>query len=594
MTSQPCSLGALLLTGGALVACGGEPEGARRATAETVPGPSAGVLAPAPALEEPFEFPDPRPRVHNVLQAEVLTTSLVDWLHGVGDKLSIRDFEGLPPFLSPGFLGQDPYAALGPDGQERAHGVRASGLDPARAPVVDGPHWLAGLRERLAPWRRIEQIHWNVGQADFQIVDETRTWGAVELGLHLVGQTQGGGREALVASFRARVALESGRWHLERLQLRDGELTTIGRTWFVGVARSAGVHHEGIRYGRPGNDGDAWNGLACGDADGDGRFDVFVPSSTRSFLYRNLGDGRFAEEAEARGLAADAGGTGAIFLDFDADGDQDLAVGHIGWSELDGSSSGAPLRLYANDGEGDFADVTQAVGLEVHEPVFSLVAFDADGDGWTDLFACGYGRMESERNDSWIEASNGFRDVLLRNAGGRFEDVTREAGLADRRWSYSAAACDFDRDGDQDLYVANNFGSNRLWRNLGDGRFEEVATALGVAEPGLSMGVAWADLSGDGLLDLFVTQPSSHAGHRVLERLEEEDAVGPLDILQRMAAGNALFVNEGASFREAAGPAGLGHAGWAWGSAISDFDLDGALDVFCVNGFVTGDLPQDT
>jgi len=593
MTSQPRSLGVLLLTGGALIACGGGFDDARRASAEAPPAPP--VVEHAPSETPPqFEFDDPRPRVHNILQAEVLSTNLVDWLHGVGDKISIRDFDSLPVSLASGFLGQVPYDALVAESEQQPHGVRVWHLDPSGAPVVGGAEWLAGLRERLAPWRRIEQLHWSVGKAEFQVVDETRTWGAVELGLHLVGQTPGGGREALVASFRARVALEGGQWHLERLQLRDGELSTIDRTYFVGVSRSAGVYHEGIRYGQPGNDSDAWNGLACGDVDGDGHFDVFVPSSTRSFLYRNLGDGRFAEEAQARGLAGEVGGTGAVLFDFDLDGDQDLAVGHIGWRELDGSASGAPLRLYANDGQGRFADVSEALGPAVHEPQFSLVAFDADGDGWTDLFACGYGRMEAERNDSWIEASNGFRNVLLRNLGGRFADVTREAGLADHRWSYGAAACDYDRDGDQDLYVSNNFGSNRLWRNRGDGGFEEVAEALGVAEPGLSMGVAWADLSGDGRLDLFVTQPSSHAGHRVLERLEEEEVVGPLDLLQRMAAGNALFVNEGAAFREAAGPAGLGHAGWAWGSAITDFDLDGALDVFCVNGFVTGDLPQDT
>ena len=559
------------------------------------PAPTGGGASPARSLDDVLAIPTPNPRVRSLLQAEVLSENLASWLAMLGDKLLVRDFDGLVPSIAPDFRGQTPYAAVEPESTSLPHGAERWELLPELAPAAGRAEWIASLFERLGPWRRLELCHFSLGEAEFQIQAERRVWGAVAVGLHLVGITEGGGREALIASFRARAILEEGTWQIDRLRLLDGELSRSPRTWFADVTRSAGVHHEGIRYGQPGNDTDAWNGLACADVDGDGWPDVFVPGSTRSFLYRNRGDGTFAEEAAERGLADDGGGTGAVFFDYDGDGDQDLAVAHVGWHELDLTPAGRSLRLYANDGEGRFRDATAAAGFGHHLAAFSLVAFDADGDGWTDVFACGYGRMEDERNDSWVQAANGASDLLLMNRGGRFEDGTAAAGMRDRRWGYAAAAADFDRDGDQDLYVANNFGTNRLWRNAGDGTFEDAAVEMGVADHGLSMGVSWADLTGDGRLDLFLTQPTSHAGHRILDRLRERDVVGPIAMLERMAAGNALYVlGDGGRFEERAGPAGVGHAGWAWGSACVDLDLDGALDAFCANGFVTGDLPQDT
>lgn len=579
----------------ALAACSGESDTGPE------PGPVSGPAAPSPRepgaggeAGDPLEIEQPRPRIRNVLRAEVLSTELVDWLGALGDRILIRDFEALAPSLAEDFRGHGPFAVGLGDEERLPHGARRRALEVGGAEVLDRAGWLDSLRARLAPLRRVELCHWGLGSAEFLVPVDGSTWGAVDLVLHLVGMGQDGARTSLTASFRGRVSLEAGVWRLDRLRLVEGELATVGRPWFRNVSRSSGVHHEGIRYGQPGNDSDAWNGVACGDVDGDGRFDLFVPGSRRSFLYRNRGDGTFVEEAEARGLAGDAAGTGAVFFDFDADGDQDLAVAHVGWRELDLSPGGDPLRLYANDGAGRFTEVTDSVGLDVRLPAYSLVAFDADGDGWTDLFVCGYGRMAHEVNDSWILASNGAPNALLRNTGGRFEDVTRAAGLDDTRWTYSAAACDFDADGDQDLYVGNNFGPNRLWRNAGDGTFEDAASELGVDERGLTMGVSWADLDGDARLDLFMTQPSSHAGHRILDRLRERDVTGPIAILDRMAAGNALFLGSGAAFVDRGEASGAAHAGWAWGHACVDLDLDGALDVYCVNGFVTGDFPQDT
>jgi hypothetical protein len=273
-------------------------------------------------------------------------------------------------------------------------------------------------------------------------------------------------------------------------------------------------------------------------------------------------------------------------------------VAKVGWELPDRSLGGQTFHLYRNDGKGVFADATAEVGLDLPRVGYSLTVLDYDADGWLDLYVCGYGRMDVARNNSWVEASNGAPDLLLRNdRGHRFVDVSNEAGITATRWSYTAAAADYDRDGDADVYVGTNFGSNLLYRNDGKGAFTDVAPTLGVTEQGNTMGVAWGDVTNDGVLDLFLTNPRSSIGNRILQRLDGVSSSGSshLQDLLRMTSGNSLFRGtDSGALERVADAGGAREAGWAWGSVLTDFDLDGALDVFCVNGFVTGDLPQDT
>lgn len=574
---RPPALLALLLA-----ACGGSDP--------TAAGPPA---ARAEAGPEPVDLsiPDPRPPVGSVVTAEVLSSSLTDWLRELGDVVRVRDFDGIEAAFTSDFVGHDPFTAAEEHAADLPLGARRAELG---APgVVDRAGLAASIAARLGPWRRVADVHASVARAEFASPEEGDTWGAADVVLHVVGEDSAGGREALDLGLRLRLELTGGRWAISRWRLLAGETTRQASPLFVDVTIPVGVHHEGAPFGQPGNDSDGWSGAAMGDVDGDGRWDVFLPGPERSFLY--MGGDVLRDEAAARGLGAERLGTGAVFFDYDNDGDQDLAVGRVGWRELDGSPGGLPLALYENDGAGRFTEVAPARGLDVYLPAASLVAFDADGDGFTDLFVCGYGRMEAEKNDSWIEALNGAPDRLLRNLGGeRFEDVTAAAGLRERSWTYAAAAADYDRDGDLDLYVANNFGSNRLWRNDGEGRFEDVAGAAGVAARGITFGCAWADLNADGLLDLYLTRPASTTGNRILARLDQGHTDTSLRGLEDLATGNRLFLGRPGGDFEEAELGGAARAGWAWTPVCADLDLDGRLDVYCVNGFVTGDLPQDT
>ncbi|MDP6407841.1 MAG: VCBS repeat-containing protein [Planctomycetota bacterium] len=546
-------------------------------------------------LPEAIDLPDPQPRITNLETVEDKTELVADWLLDFSDKLRRRDFSSAARWFSPRFAGHS-LAGLPVSGEERLHvDARRRTWDAAAAGVVDRDAFLAGIEELIGPWTRMESALWKVKGAEFQAGDGER-WGKIKLFLHMTGTRADGGVSALGGWGWLRVAREEGLWRIQRFQL-----TSLAETWHEGalfsdVSAAAGIAHQGLRFGQPGNQSFAWNGAAGGDVDGDGLWDLFVPSDGRNFLYLAREDGTYSEEAAERGVEHPEGGTGAVFFDHDNDGDSDLVVGQVGWHDAEGSVGGRRLQLYENDGSGHFEERSAALGLDEPVVAYSLSVFDYDSDGWLDVFACAYGRVEAEHNNSWTEATNGSPNALFRNLGGRgFEEVAERAGVRGNQWSYASAAADFDGDGDVDLYVANDYGSNRLYRNEGDGTFRDVAPQSGVTDVGNGMGTSWGDLDADGRLDLYVANMSSTAGNRILGRLGDEIDPDTLTLLRKLAAGNTIFEAEAdGAFSALPSSAGGVNASWAWSVSLCDFDLDGRLDVFNTNGFVTGDLPHDT
>ncbi|MEL6428359.1 MAG: VCBS repeat-containing protein [Planctomycetota bacterium] len=579
--------------------CGGASEPAHGGAPS---GTAARPVEPARAAPTRVEVPEPTRPMRGPIDNEALSETVDAWFEGLGNRLRIRDFDAFERALHPDLAAERIFPSASSTGHvlERLPlGVERIRL-AAPTEVLDRDAFVGSLEATVGPWARVTQAKIRVRGAKFE---EDRATDLVEsayvdLALHVVGDEVDGGTVVLDGLARALLVNEAGEWRILRLRLTERSLLRRGRRMFSEVSRAAGVAFDGKRFGEPGNDGDGWSGVASADVDGDGLLDVYVPGPEGSFLYVQDGAGAFVDEAEERGLAAFTGGTGAVFFDYDRDGDQDLAVAFIGWIGLDDSLLGSPVRIFENDGEGRFADRTESLGVaEVRMPAYSLTAFDADGDGWTDLFACGYGRMEHEVNDSWLSARNGASDLLLANRGGEaFEDVTVAAGLDDRSWSYASAAADFDEDGDLDLFIGNNFGRSRLMRNRGDGTFEDVAAALGAEVQGNVMGAVWTDLDADGRLDLYLASPTSTSGSRLLSSVEGERGRGSSLSMMQMANGNKAFfgrVEDGRSTFAAADVGGT-RAGWAWSVATPDIDLDGARDIVCVNGFVTGEITGDT
>jgi hypothetical protein len=316
------------------------------------------------------------------------------------------------------------------------------------------------------------------------------------------------------------------------------------------------------------------------DYDNDGDLDIYLVngryletvSSARgrhlagklkNSLYRNNGDATFTDVTEKAGVGDAGFGMAAVAADYDNDGDRDLFVTNYGRDSL-----------YLNNGDGTFTDVTAKAG--VGSELWSLGAsfFDFDRDGLLDLYVGGYLVFDPEyRNFYAAEAFpgplsyQGQKDILYRNKGdGTFEDVTRAAGVYSTRGrAMGLSACDIDDDGDEDLYVANDGMENYLYRNRGNGTFEEIALRTGTAfgqngEATSAMGPEFGDYDGDGLIDLLVPD----MGYGCLYR----------------NTGKGLFEEKSAEMGIAAV---LGQY-TSWSGNFLDYDHDGVLDVFIVNG----------
>ena len=339
-----------------------------------------------------------------------------------------------------------------------------------------------------------------------------------------------------------------------------------------------------------------WEGVAMGDANGDGLEDLYVcqPGGLPNRLFVQNPDGSLTDRAAVAGVDWWDQSQAAVFADLDNDGDQDLAVSMM-WGVL----------VLANGGSGAFTPA--AAVLSPEGMPYSLAAADFDADGDLDLYVCCYGKRGTAveqrflaRPQPYHDADNGSRNMLLRNDRSfRFRDVTRASGLDEnnRRFSFAAAWEDYDNDGDLDLYVANDFGRNNLYRCERSGhttRFRDVAADAGVEDISAGMSASWGDADADGRPDLYVSNMWSSAGHRVTYQRRFRENSGQRAAFQRHARGNSLFRNAGdGTFHDLSEPAGVTMGRWAWGSRFTDLNNDGRDDLLVANGYITQPDPGD-
>ncbi len=360
-----------------------------------------------------------------------------------------------------------------------------------------------------------------------------------------------------------------------------------GPVEFTDVTAQAGIHfkHNSGAFGKKYLPETMGSGVCFLDYDNDGWQDILLVNSMdwpehksdKSFpaLYHNNRDGTFTDVTQQAGLAAEMYGLGCTVGDYDNDGNVDIYITALGSN-----------HLFRNLGNGKFADVTAKAG--VADPGFSSSAvwFDYDNDGKLDLFVAHYVDWSvaadqycslDNKNKSYCtpQTYKGQSSTLFRNKGnGTFENVTQRAGLYDpSSKSLGVALLDYDNDGWLDLFVSNDTEPNKLYRNNHNGTFSDVAIAAGVAYSDAGtvragMGTDAADYDNSGRQSLIVGNFTNE--------------------------GMALYHNDGSGlFTNEAAPTGISRItakSLTFGTFFFDYDLDGLLDILAINGHVSDDI----
>ena len=367
------------------------------------------------------------------------------------------------------------------------------------------------------------------------------------------------------------------------------------RITFTDATDEAGIafrHFSGRRTSQLPED--MGSGAAWGDYDNDGWLDLYVvnevgpltltaaavaASPAHNVLYHNNGDGTFSEVSTQAGVDIRGWGMAAAWGDYDNDGWLDLFIAAYGQN-----------LFYHNNGDGTFSDQTLAVGLGQVTGFWTGASWgDYNRDGWLDLYVTGYvkyvsidGQASSAQYDVDVPPSlnpssfNPERNLLYRNNGdGTFREVAGRSGVANAEGrSLSAAWVDFDEDGWPDLYVANDVSDNVLFRNLGNETFEEISHRALVADYRGAMGIAVGDWDGDTDLDMFITHWVAQENALYANR--------HADLTQRPTPTPTILQFMDVADRYGVGQIALDYIGW--GTSFFDYDNDGRLDLFVVNG----------
>ena len=334
------------------------------------------------------------------------------------------------------------------------------------------------------------------------------------------------------------------------------------------------------------------SGVAVADINNDGLPDMLLLSGLGNTLYLNTGAGDFEDITATAGLnwvRADDRNPGEarqpLIADLDNDGDQDVVITYVDDQH----------RVYSNNGDATFTDVTDSAKLGGKGLVGGpATVFDFDNDGLLDIYITYFGDYihgvlpTLERRNT-----NGLPNQLFRNKGGFvFENVTDGSGLDNHGWAQAVTHTDIDSDGLQDVIVGNDFGVNAYYKNLGNGKFADIAQQLGTDKPSYTMGIGIADLNADLLPDFYISNivTMNKDQKYVLPSADTTMEFNPDKLANmRVIEANDLFLSQTELGQQdyllsSAVERGYSSTGWSWGAEFFDSDNDGDDDLYVVNG----------
>jgi HEAT repeat protein len=493
------------------------------------------------------------------------------------------DAAKLAGFLAPGFAGSEPGSPtrVKSSGFADVERLQESGRPPVPVTAAQFADRLLELRKAFGAAPKVKLVVATLRPKD--LANPDGAWEGQAL-LRMHGEAAPGapaevtGVLAYEVSSPTEEALATGGW-LRAAHVRQLAVARSPRYLFAETAKARGLNVALHDNWTADGIVPHTGGVYVTDFDRDGYLDVLVTDLTGLTLHRGGPGGTFADVTERAGLPRKNGGAAARAAAWaDLDGD--------GWDDLI-----LDTRVYRNAGGAGFEDVTERCSPILRQNRSSILVADYDRDGKLDLYLT---RTGAPGNLSWLEglSNDAQGNRLFRNLGDwKFEDVTKKSGTrGGYRSTFTAAWLDANDDGWPDLHVPNEFGDGVLLVNNRDGTFKPHALSDRPADFG-TMGLAVGDVDNDGRIDIYCANMYSKAGTRVIGNLRP-DAYPPrvMDKLRRFVAGSQLHLNKGElKFEQAGAQKQLASVGWAYGATLADLDGDGLLDVYATAGYISRD-----
>jgi len=334
-------------------------------------------------------------------------------------------------------------------------------------------------------------------------------------------------------------------------------------------------------------------GITVLDVNKDDYWDLIATYANRETrLFINDGDGGFVVQPTPAFDNANEVSKFFIWIDLDNDGQEELVGSH---SFPAGETKGE-FGLYRVTTKGEIKRKNKA--LRFSHPKWmkrisfeSIVACDVNQDERIDLIFTGYSHLNSKDHHNLMNANDGLRNLVFINQGNlKFTEESMKRGLVHTQYSFVSACHDFDKDGDPDIFIGNDYGKNNFYENRGNGYFVHDTKHPFHLGSSFSMGVSIADYDNTGKYSVSVSNMYSHAGHRIIPLADElKDQKKDFMLLVK---GNALYENQDGKWQNIAKDRIVDDAGWAWGNIFFDIDNDGDKDLFVTNGYTTHSDPH--